>query len=345
MLNGHKEWRLAMDIWECALGFMNSQALLTAESFGFFNALAKGPLTSEEIAAETGVPHDSAERLLGMLAALEIVTKLPDSRFINSPEASKMLVRGEPGYAGSLFNHLREDLYLAWYHCKDALLEGRSQWHKISQNEALHNEKMFSDHESLRAFISGMHAISYDAALEFSRKASELKEVSSIVDIGGASGAFLIALAQNYPGLHGTVYDLPQVMPIAEDFIRDHHVNGRIKFQGGNFWDDPIPEGADAYSLGFVLHDWDTEGGSFLLDKIAKAIRPGGLLIIGEYLLCNDRAGPVYVTRMDLNMMVAARGRERTSEEYRGWISGFGFELMNIYPTAKGKHFLTARQS
>jgi hypothetical protein len=43
-------------------------------------------------------------------------------------------------------------------------------------------------------------------------------------------------------------------------------------------------------------------------------------------------------------MMVAAHGRERTSGEYREWIRDFGFELMNIYPTAKGKHFLTARQ-
>jgi SAM-dependent methyltransferase len=334
-----------MDIWECALGFMNSQALLTAESFGFFNVMAKGPRTSQEIASETGVPHDSAERLLGMLAALEIVKKLPDSRFINSPEAAELLVRGEPGYAGSMFNHLRENLYLAWYHCKDALLEGRSQWQKTSENGIPLNEKMFSDNDSLRAFISGMHAISYDAAMEFSRKAPELEEVKSIVDLGGASGAFVIALAQTFPSMYGTVFDLPQVMPIAEDFIRDYRMNGRVKFQAGNFWSDPIPAGADAYSLGFVLHDWDTEGGSFLLDKIAKAVRPGGLLVIGEYLLSDDRTGPVYVTRMDLNMMVAAQGRERTAEEYREWIKAYGFELLNIHPTAKGKHFLVARQS
>jgi predicted O-methyltransferase YrrM len=340
-----KEKEISMDIWECALGFMNSQALLTAESFGFFNVLAKGPRTSREIASETGVPHDSTERLLGMLAALEIVRKLPDGTFINSTEATEMLVRGEPGYAGSIFNHLREDLYLAWYHCKDALLEGKPQWQKISNGDIPHNEKMFSDSESLRAFLSGMHAITYDAAVEFSLRAPEMKGVKTIVDLGGASGAFLIGLAKTFPHLHGTLFDLPQVQPIAEDFIHAHKMSNRIRFHSGDFWKDAIPQGADAYSLGFILHDWDTDSGSFILDKIAKAIRPGGLLIIGEYLLNAERTGPVHVTRMDLNMLVAAHGRERTAEEYREWIGGFGFELIKMYPTSKGKHFLLGRQS
>jgi len=70
---------------------MNSQALLTAESFGSFNVLAKGQRTSEEIASATGVPHDSAERLLGMLAALDIVEKLPDSRFITALKPQNLI--------------------------------------------------------------------------------------------------------------------------------------------------------------------------------------------------------------------------------------------------------------
>jgi acetylserotonin N-methyltransferase len=66
--------------------------------------------------------------------------------------------------------------------------------------------------------------------------------------------------------------------------------------------------GADAYSLGFVLHDWDAEGASRVLSRVAEAARPGALLIIGEQLLDDDRTGPRWAARQDLNMLVATGG-------------------------------------
>jgi hypothetical protein len=46
--------------------------------------------------------------------------------------------------------------------------------------------------------------------------APELAQLKTIVDVGGANGAFLIA--ERFPTLTGTVFDLPVVVPIAEDF-------------------------------------------------------------------------------------------------------------------------------
>jgi hypothetical protein len=106
---------------------------------------------------------------------------------------------------------------------------------------------------------------------------------------------------------------------------------------------DPLPPRADAYSLGFVLHDWDELGGSIVLEKIAQASRPGGLLLVGEFLLNEDRTGPLFVARQDLNMLVAARGRERSAPEYRQWLAKHGFSLEKIYPVSNGKNYLVAR--
>lgn len=84
-------------------------------------------------------------------------------------------------------------------------------------------------------------------------------------------------------------------------------------------------------------------GGSILLDKIAKVSRPGGLLLVGEFLLNDDRTGPLFVARQDLNMLVAARGRERSAPEYRDWLARHGFALERIYPVSSGKNYLVAR--
>lgn len=333
-----------VDLWNCALGFMDAQVLLTAEKIGVFDALDDGPRTAAEIAGVVGLPEEPADRLLTALCALGFLERQPDGRFANGPEAAEKLVRGKPAYVGAMFRHIQEDLYPVWRYLPEALIDGNAQWSRAFGLQPAPTEQMYSDQGRLLAFLEGMHAITYQAGTEFSAQAPELNGVGHLVDVGGAGGAFLISLAQNFPSLHGTVFDLPAVEPVAKEYFRRYELADRLSFHGGDFWADPLPAGADCYSLGFILHDWDMEGGSHILAKIAEAARPGSLLIIGEYLLNDDRTGPLHVARMDLNMLIAARGKERTAREYAAWIGALGFELQRIQPTSMGKHFLIARR-
>lgn len=334
-----------MDIWEQALGFMNSQILLTAEEFGIFDVLAEEPRPTAEIARAVDLPEESAKRLLTALAAMELLERRPDGRWVNSDTAGEKLVSGKPGYIGAMFDHIRDTLYPAWENFEDHLRDEQSpQDGRDADGEGPPTEEVYSDPESLRSFMDGMHTISYEASVEFAEEASELEDVDHVVDVGGASGAFLIALAQRHPHLTGTVLDLSPVEPIATDYIEANNLSDRLGFQACDFFHDPLPEGKDAYSLGFILHDWHDEAGSFILYRLSKAMPSNGLLIIGEYLLDNDRTGPMHVARSDLNMMVAARGKERTAREYEDWIEEFGFQLERIQPTSKGKNFLLARK-
>lgn len=334
-----------MDIWECALGFMDAQILLAAEELGVFAALADGPLTMPDIARRTGLERDPTMRLLTALCALELLRRLPDGSYANGPEAQGQLVPGKPGYIGTMFHHLREDLYPLWHYFKETLQERRPQWERAFPDRDAPTVEMYSDPQALRAFMDGMHAITARAGREFAAAAPELRGVRRLVDVGGASGAFAIALAGAFPGMEAVIVDLPQVRPIAADHVRRSGLDGRITFHAADFFHEPLPRGADAYSLGFILHDWTTRQGSYLLGQIAEAIAPGGLLIVGEYLLNEDRTGPLFVARSDLNMLVAARGRERTAREYADWLAGHGFVVERIRPTSWGKHFIVARRA
>lgn len=334
----------SIDLWDRALGFMDSQILLTAEELGVFDGLHGGPRSVTEIAKATGLPVGAADRLLTALCGLGLIEKLPDGRFVNGPEAAEQLVRGRPGYIGALFDHLRNALYPVWAHLGDALREEKPQWERAFPGRAAPTESHYSDPAALRAFMEGMHAITYRTAVELAALAPDLRDVRTLVDVGGAGGAFVIGLAEALPGLRGVVFDLPPVRPIAEDFFGRYGLSDRLSFHSGDFWSDPLQPGADAYGLGFVLHDWDEPGGSLLLDKIAQASRPGGLLLVGEFLLNDDRTGPLFVARQDLNMLVAARGRERSASEYRDWFARHGFSLEKIYPVSNGKNYLIARR-
>ncbi len=68
------------------------------------------------------------------------------------------------------------------------------------------------------------------------------------------------------------------------------------------------------------------------------------MLIVGEYLLDDAKSGPHWVARSNLNMLIAAWGRERNAKEYADWIARFGFALEKIYRTSAGKSFLVFRR-
>lgn len=329
------------NIWECVLGFMDSQIVLTAEDIGIFELLDQRPMHADEVAGRSGLPHDSAQRLLNALCALEITNKTQDNRYGNSEQTSNMLVKGKPGYIGDMFVHIRNELYPLWGQVKEALYAGFSQKDRLIP---LQSRSYGTDSDSVRSFIKGMHAITYTTGCDFAHQAHELETLRAIVDIGGADGAFLGACLQKYHNLHGTVVDLPYIEEIAQEYFHSCQFGDRLSFMGADFFNDPLPPGADAYVLGFILHDWDDEAGSVLLSKIAAAAQTGSLLVIGEYLLDEDKTGPLHVVRADLNMLIAAQGRERSAQEYTDWIQRYGYRLQRIVMTRYIRAYMIARK-
>src|SRR5918993_472585 len=182
-----------MDLWQHALGFMRSQMLFTAVDLGVFEILAERPLTAGALARRVGLAPDPAGRFLDALCAMELVEKQPDGTFVNATEAAERLVPGRPAYVGRIIPHLRDALYPVWRFLPGALREGCAQWQQALHNTASPTEKMYEDGEALSGFLEGMHAITLEAATEFAASAPELSELRSVTDVGGASGAFLIA--------------------------------------------------------------------------------------------------------------------------------------------------------
>lgn len=334
--------RPPVDIWETVLAFADAQAVLTAHDRGVFEALACGSAHVQEIAARIRLPVASCERLLTFLVALGILERLSEGRYANRAETQQQLVIASPNYIGHFLPYVRNVLYPAWSRLDVALDHMAPQC--VSSTGENQHELMFEDPEQLRGFLAGMHPITYQSARVLAAVAPELRALDLVVDVGGASGAFLIALAEAAAMEYGVVFDLPPVVAIAEEYIRSAGFVDRISCHGGDFWRDPLPAGADAYGLGFILHDWDDEGGDRILDKIAAAAPRGAILIVGEHVLNDDRSGPLFAVRQDLNMLVSARGRERSEAEYRDWIRRHGFMLRRTHPAPYGKHYMIAER-
>ena len=177
-------------------------------------------------------------------------------------------------------------------------------------------------------FQSGMNGIS--AAIAASAAQSIDSSGAEIVaDIGGASGALLHAVLGLNPRLHGLVYELPHVVPMAAAAAKEAGLAERVQAVAGDFLQS-VPA-ADLYLLKWILHDHSDEKCVTILTNCREALRAGGRVVVMELQL-GGLDDPGLAALMDLNMMVILNGRERTAAEYRKLFEAAGLRMTKVEP-------------
>lgn len=93
-----------------------------------------------------------------------------------------------------------------------------------------------------------------------------------------------------------------------------------------------MPNGADAYVMKHIIHDWDDELSDKILKNIACAMSADAKLLIVEMIV--PEGNEQHSSKvMDLGMLVLPGGVERTEVEYRTLLGGAGLRLNRIIPT------------
>src|SRR6185437_4286192 len=112
----------------------------------------------------------------------------------------------------------------------------------------------FRDEDAKREFLMGMHGYGLISSPQVVT-AFDLSKYHTLVDLGGATGHLAIAACERYPQMRAIVFDLPDVMAVAQEIVGASAAAGRIEVVAGDFFTEPPPQG-DIYALGRILHDW-----------------------------------------------------------------------------------------
>lgn len=312
-----------MQIQQWVSGFAATQIVLCCDSLGVFEALREGPRDIAGLASALKLPADSLERLLIAGAALQLLQRTGDT-FALTPLAQMHLLRGGQQYAGGMFHHIKHHLYPLWNHLDEAVREDKPQWTKLPGMQENAFASMYQDPAALRGFMEAMFGQTYAATQEI-LGAFSFEPFRHIMDVGGAAGGFLIPVLQRYAQMRGTIFDLAAVEPVAQEKLQAAGLEGRLRFVCGDFFRDALPRDADMIALGHILHDWNREDGTRLLQKIYEALPSGGAVFVHEHFLDDTRDGPFFPAFLNLNMLVAAHGKERTAAEYEAWLQETGF--------------------
>ncbi|MFD0548832.1 methyltransferase [Streptomyces rectiviolaceus] len=171
--------------------------------------------------------------------------------------------------------------------------------------------------------------------------AVDLSRCRTVVDVGGGDGTLMAHVLRAHPDLEGVVYDVPSGLKIASGTLSDAGVAARGRTESGDFFRS-VPADCDAYLLKQILHDWNDEECTTILRNIRAAVSDDGRVYILE------RALPEQVTPgsrsdatallLDLHMMAATGGRERTEGQFRRLLEDAGFKLTRA-ATVPGSDF------
>lgn len=326
-------------ILELGSAFAASRVLLTAIELDLFTLLSRSPLTASEIAEKLGLHPRAVPDFPDTLLALDVITREgdgPEARYANSELSAHYLVKGSPAYRGDFFEMCGKRLYIFWGHLTEALQTGRRQneGHPRSGGKELW-EGIYENDEKLKGFIAAMSANNTAAHRVFA-KTFDWTNVSTHLDVGGASGQLSCEVAKANPGVRSTTFDLERVSRIAMRNIEAQALSGKVEVMPGSFWEDWKCAKVDVVTMGQILHDYSLPKKMELLKKAYEALNQGGRFVALELLIEDDRRGSVPALLMSLNMIVeTGLGFDFSVKEFDVWAKKVGFtrtERLELLP-------------
>jgi hypothetical protein len=307
-----------------------SRALYAAAELDVAEALASGPKSVPELAAELGVHAPSLYRLLRALAASGIFVEEAGGRFSNTP-MSGLLRANVPGSLRDLTLLFGDETsWRSWEAIVQGIRTGQAPF------EQVYGEPFFDylqDHHDTAAMFDRAMASASSATNAAVVEAYDFGGLRTLVDVGGNLGVALCSILKAFPALRGVVFDLPHVAQRAREFIAAQGLSARCEFAGGSFF-EAVPAGADVYFMKHILHDWGDEDCLKILLACRKAADAKARLLICERIVPpgND---PSSAKLIDLHMLMTNHGgKERTEREYRELLEAAGFSVERVVATS-----------
>ena len=310
-------------------GFGITRAIAVAAELGIADKLVAGSRSAGELAQECGVLERPLYRMLRALSGEGIFFEDREGRFALTP-MGELLRSDHPQSLRDWALFIADFSYRAWMELLYSLKSGEPAFAKVFGAPVF--EYVSAHRDSAGAFFRSMSSIG-TARVAGVVGGYDFSGMTNLVDLGGAHGAMVAAIAKRYPSLRCTCFDTPSAETGARQTFRDNGVADRCDFVGGSFFDD-VPVGGDAYILSAVLHDWDDELALQILRNCRRRISDSGRLVIVDIVMSDDKnVHDTYKNFLDLAMLTMTnRGAERTETEFRKLLATAGFTLKGVIP-------------
>jgi SAM-dependent methyltransferase len=301
-------------VLEDVRGFIKSRVILTAAELDLFTRLNKRQGTADDLAKELRCDQRCLTRLLDCLVALQLLSK--QDGVYQTSERGALLSAEHPETELPMVLHLN-GLWETWSGLTETVKTGTNPKRKPVTDRGK---------DSLKDFIGAMHVVGRRLSNELA-DSYDLSPFKRLLDIGGATGTYTKAFLEKNPEMTAVLFDLPEVIPWAEERFGSEGLLGRVELMAGDFYQDELPRGCDLALLSAIIHQNSSQENLDLYRKIHRALVPGGKLLIRDHVMDPGRTFPPQGTLFAINMLVNTKGGDTyTFDEIRDnlEVAGFG---------------------
>lgn len=320
--------RLTQMIMSCFV----SQAISVAAELGVADLLANKPQSIADLATATGAHKRSLYRVLRALASVGVFSEIEPEVFALTPLAEPLVsdradsLRDAAVFIGANWHW---QVYGEMLH---SVRTGEAAWKRVHGAEVF---PYFEQHAPQSAIFNRAMSSFSMMALPVVAAAAQHKvfdNAATVMDVAGGHGFLLAAVLRANPQLSGVLFDLPEVVAAAPEFLEKEAVRARVEIAAGSFF-EAIPADCDVYLMKHIIHDWDDERAVKILSNARRAMRQSSkLLIVEQVIPAGDAPHPGKI--MDLEMLVSPGGVERTENEYREILRRADLKLARVIPSA-----------
>ena len=294
--------RHARRLFGTVAGFVASQMLAAGVELGVFTLLHEAARERGQWPALFDLSPDAAAALIQALIATGLVEERPGGRVGLTIDG--LVVATDPGLRAMIAHNRRLYADLA---DPVAMLRGGGPGEVARFWPYAGGGGAPDDYAALMAVSQELVADALFADMDFGG-------ARHVMDIGGGDGRFLATLAERYAAPKLTLVDLPAVVPTARRSLRRQGLEKRIEVVAADPG-APLPGGADMITMIRTLHDQSDSAAGALIAAAARAVMPGGRVIVAEPMA---RAGRDPQTAYFAAYFAAMRsGRLRTAGEIR----------------------------
>ena len=312
-------------ITQMIFGFVPAKAIHIAANLNLADLIAtEGPMTASQLAQKTGSHEESLYRVLRALCSNGIfeenaqgkiaLTPMAECLQEDHPESMKAMAIS----AGGLF-------YKSYTELPYSVQTGKAGFEKaLGMGPFDYLTKNPEEGKTFDRAMTNFHGGETQPMIDH----YNFSTFDTVVDIGGGNGDVLSSVLTQNPGIKGVLFDMPAVVERAKANIANNGLTARCQLHGGNFFES-VPSG-DAYILRHIIHDWNDQDATAILNNCRKAMNPGAKVLVVEAVIPKGNE-PHPFKWLDITMLMIG-GKERTSDQFEQVFSKAGLRITRIIP-------------
>ncbi len=305
--------------WRLVNGLPTYFAVLAADELGVFAALAEGPADAGALSRRCGAdPARLTALLVGNVAAGTLETD--GEVFALTALSAAHLVPSRPDYLGPLLRQ-SPGPFENWPSLASTVT-GVDPPREVTRTPGTY----------LRSLVEATFPVQLAVAraVVAQELSGRLPETATVVELGAGCAPWAVAVLETLPRAQAFVNDLPGVVEAGAQEVAARGLADRVTFAPGSYWSVDLPTGgADLVVLGHVCRGEGDVGAACLVRRAAGALGSRGSLVVSEYLLDDDLAGPSQAQLLGTTMVANTRhGATYTRRQARAWLAGAGLRLL-----------------